>query len=80
MHAERQVFSPIEVDIARAVHSRRGPTVAAVAHTAVVHTAATGWPVMVFFDSDEVWYDGVVVMYDPSEEDQPYVIFLLLRS
>ena len=30
---------------------------------------------MVFFDHSGAWEDGVVVMHDPSQEDQPYVIF-----
>ena len=31
---------------------------------------------MLFFDESGTWEDGVVVMHDPSQEDQPgYVIF-----
>ena len=30
---------------------------------------------MVFFPESGTWEDGVVVMHDPSQEDQPYVVF-----
>jgi hypothetical protein len=30
---------------------------------------------MVFFDDDERWHEGVVVMHEGSVEDAPYIIF-----